>query len=129
MKRIKSTVSYHVPHWCHCNSDMNEFNGIPKNLCRFAVKTKTGYHCALHNEPLLTDGEWVNKVPACVRATAGVKAEIISDRVDPALPAVEPKQLIKATIELYSKTVNDLINQGYPRQLAEQVAKQHLLNN
>uniref|UniRef100_UPI001CF507FC hypothetical protein n=1 Tax=Hymenobacter terricola TaxID=2819236 RepID=UPI001CF507FC len=46
-----------------------------------------------------------------------------------AAPAVSPEDLIKQTIELYSKTTNDLIAQGYPRAMAELAAKKFILTN
>lgn len=45
------------------------------------------------------------------------------------LPTIDPTDLIKQTIDMYSNTVNGLINQGYPRVMAETAAKQHLLSN
>ena len=54
---------------------------------------------------------------------------MIDADVPPPAPTVSPKDIIKQTIDLYSKTINDLLGQGYPRNLAEQVAKQYLLDN
>ena len=42
-------------------------------------------------------------------------------------PTIPPKDLMKQTIELYSKTVSDLVAQGYPRPMAEQAAKKYIL--
>lgn len=71
----------------------------------------------------MSDGKQIQKIRQCCKATAGFESVI-----EPATaPTIPPKDLMKATIELYNKTVNDLISQGYPRQIAEQVAKQHVL--
>lgn len=57
-------------------------------------------------------------------ATAGVEIEETAPQ-----PVVNPMDLIKQTIDIYNKTVNDLLNQGYPRAMAETVAKKYLLDN
>lgn len=66
----------------------------------------------------------VNKTRACCKITAGFSSTIDATSTG---PEVNPKDLMKQTIELYSKTVNDLINQGYPRTIAEATAKTHIL--
>ena len=125
MRKIKSTVTYTVPSWNYCNSD-NLVNGgeLTTNTCRFCVKTKTGHDCLLYNEALSVSDGYISKVRACCRATAGYPSAI--DEAPP-VPTIPPKQLMSQTIDLYSKTVSDLLGQGYPRALAEQVAKKYLL--
>ena len=129
MKRIQSTVTYTVPNWNYCNSD-NLINGgeLSKHTCRFCVKTKAGHECLLYNESLSVNDGFISKVRACCKATAGYQSNIVTDAA-PQGPTIPPKQLMKSTIDLYAKTVNDLLAQGYPRNLAEQVAKQYLLDN
>ena len=124
MKTIKSTVSYRVPHWNYCNVDRFDVDGTPsKQVCQFCIKTKGGYRCALYDQPLMSDGVQIRKTPQCCKATAGYESVI-----EPAeAPTVQPRDLMKATIELYNKTVNDLVNQGYPRQMAEKAAEKHVL--
>lgn len=97
---------------------------MQKDVCRFCIKTKAGYRCLLYDQPLKSDGEFIDKVRDCCKATAGFASRI---EEAPPVPTVEPHELMKQTIELYSKTVNELLNQKYPRAIAEQVAKQHLL--
>lgn len=126
MKTIKSTVTYKVPHWNLCNVDRFDIDATPsKQLCQFCVKDKDGHRCLLYNQSLSSNGGQVQKLPQCCKTTAGF-ASVIEPPEAPTLP---PKDLMKQTIELYSKTVNDLITQGYPRQMAEQAAKQYILNN
>lgn len=36
---------------------------------------------------------------------------------------------MKQTIDLYVKTVEELVNQGYPRQIANTAAKKHVLGD
>lgn len=130
MKRIRSEVEYKVPHWNFCNRDDNELHRVPKELCQFCVKTKDGTtQCMLHNVTLRRVGGFVEKAKACCDATVGIRATIVADNVEAPLPEVDPKLLITQTIDLYSKTVNALLNQGYPRPIAENVAKQHIANN
>ena len=124
MKTIKSLVTYRVPHWPFCNVDKFDFDATPsKQVCQFCVKSKTGHHCMLYDKPLLSDGIQIQKFPQCVKATAGFESVI----EPPEVPTIQPKELMKQTIDIYNKTVNDLLAQGYPRPIAEQVAKKHIL--
>lgn len=124
MKTIKSTVTYKVPHWNFCNVDRFDMDATPsKQVCQFCVKTKDGHRCMLYNQPLMSDGIQIKKVPQCCKATAGFESI-----VEPAeAPTIPPRELMKQTIELYNKTVNDLLAQGYPRQMAELAAKKFML--
>ena len=78
----------------------------------------------LYDQELTTKGELINKVRECCRATAGF-ASVIDE--PPPAPTIQPKDLMKQTIDLYEKTLMELINQGYPRSIATTVAKQHIL--
>lgn len=125
MKRIKSTVSYTVPSWNFCNSDNLTFsNEMTDKVCRFCVKDKAGAHCMLYDKPLAIKDGLIYKVRECCKATAGFESVI--DEAPPA-PTIPPKDIMKQTIELYSKTMNDLIAQGYPRPMAELAAKKYIL--
>lgn len=126
MKSIKSNVTYKVPHWNYCNVDRLDMDATPsKQVCQFCIKERGGYRCALYNKPLYGNGTEIQKLPQCCKATAGFASVIEPEEA----PTIQPKDLMKAAIELYSKTVNDLISQGYPRQIAEQVAKKHILES
>lgn len=129
MKKIKSTVSYVVPHWQFCNSDNLVYDDeIPKETCKFCVKTKTGHKCLLYNETLSVNDGLISKVRKCCKATAGFKSEIDVDTMkQPQGPTVDPREVMKQTIELYDKTVRELTAQKYPRQMAESLAKQYIL--
>lgn len=127
MKRIKSNVTYLVPSWNYCNSDNLVGGDITKEKCRFCVKDGNGYECLLHGASLTTQGEYIYKTNTCKRATCGDRATIVSEHVEPQRPAVQPKELMKQTIELYVSTMNGLLNDGYPRPLAENLAKQFIL--
>lgn len=124
MKLIKSTISYKVPHWNFCNEDKFDFGGSAvKTTCRFCIKDKTGHHCLLYDKSLSVNNGLIQKVPACVDATAGFKSVIEPDEV----PTIEPKELMKQTINMYEKTVKDLMSQGYPQPIAAATAKKHIL--
>lgn len=83
----------------------------------------------LYNESLsVTDG-LINKTRACCKATAGIDARIDADRIEPPGPTVPPKELMKQTIALYDKTLNTLLNQGYPRPIAEKAARKYILGD
>ena len=101
---------------------------MTKDTCRFCIKTKAGYQCLLYNESLSVNDGFISKIRDCCKATAGYQSDIVTD-VAPPGPTISPKELMKSTIDIYVKTVNDLLGQGYPKQLAEQVAKQYLLDN
>ena len=132
MKRIKSTVAYKVPNWNFCNVDRFDLDGTPsKQLCQFCQKTKAGYRCTLYDEMLSAAGNEVAKTRQCCKATAGYPSVIepAQPATTPTVPTIPPKDLMKQTIELYSKTVNDLITQGYPRPMAEMAAKKFILES
>ena len=78
----------------------------------------------LYDKPLAIKDGLVYKVRDCCKATAGFESAI--DEPPPAA-TIQPKDLMKQTIELYSKTMNDLIAQGYPRPMAEAAAKKYIL--
>ena len=129
MKTIKSTVAYKVPHWNYCNVDRFDIDATPsKQVCQFCIKTNEGHRCALYNAPLMSNGKQIQKLTPCVRATAGY-ASVIEPEESAAAPTIKPKDLMEQTIDLYSKTVNDLITKGYPRQMAEKAAKKFILDN
>lgn len=79
----------------------------------------------LYDESLMADHGQVCKTKQCCRATAGFESVIEEPLQGPTIP---PRDLMKQTIELYSKTVNDLIAQGYPRSMAETAAKKFILD-
>lgn len=129
MKNIKSTVHYTVPNWNFCNSDnLSAAGEMTTQLCRFCIKTRAGYRCLLYDESLCVKDELIYKGRSCCKATAGFES-VIDATAAPEAPAISPKMLMKQTIELYTKTTNDLINQGYPRSMAELAAKKYLLDS
>ena len=92
-------------------------------VCQFCIKSKGSQRCALYDQPLMSDGIQIKKLPQCCKATAGFESVIET----PEAPAIDPKEIVKHAIDIYTRTVDDLINQGYPRQLAERAAKQSLI--
>lgn len=124
LKTVKTNVTYKVPAWCHCNIQGNIFGQPSKEKCRFCVKEKGHYRCALYNEVLSTSqGTLINKTRACEKATAGFASVVEETPV----PQVDPKVLMKHTIAEYNKVRKQLIAQGYPESLADKAAQEHLL--
>ncbi len=125
MQRLKSEITYKVPSWNFCNSDTySVLSGkVSKDTCRFCVKKGGAYRCMLHDEPLNYDGTFIEKTQGCKVASVGVAIEIL----DPAPPQVEPKQLMRMTIDEYNKQVKDLVATGYPYPMATKLAKQYVL--
>lgn len=127
MKKITSTVRYTVPHWNFCNIDHIDLGcTVPKKLCNFCERTKEGYRCLLYNKSLSSNDGLVDKTKECCKATAGFASNIDTTSNVPTIP---PKELMKQAIDLYVKTVEDLVNQGYPRQIANTAAKKHVLGD
>lgn len=125
MKKIKTTITYRVPSWDHCNHE--KMFSPSKEKCRFCVPNGKGFRCTLHNEPLtVTEDLLVNKAHQCVRASAGFGGPV--EEVDSlGMPPIDPALIMKVAINGYIKTYNGLINQGYPAGLAEEVAKKYMM--
>lgn len=120
MRRVKVTVMYAAPGWNFCDFEDG-------GMCRFCDKTKDGYVCRLYNENLSSCKNMVDKANACRRATAGFDAEVTIEAPPAPSPAVDPKVIMSETIKIYTKALNEMLAQGYPRQLAEKLAKQSVL--
>lgn len=120
MKCVKTTVTYKVPDWAYCNH--SNFGKPTKDMCRFCVKHGKQYICVLHNMPLeVAEGVLVKKDLSCIRATAGFVSEV-EDTV-----RIDPKDIIKMTMQEYRKIYRQLIAQGYPEGMADKLAQQALI--
>lgn len=127
MKKITSKISYIVPHWAFCNEDKFDIDGSKsKKTCKFCKMSKSGAECLLYNQSLSVSNGLVSKTRACEKATAGFESTIDSDRIEET-PAMDPKRIIKHSVDLYIKTYKDLLNQGYPREMAEALAKELIM--
>ena len=123
MKKLTATVSYIVPHWNFCNDDNLTYeNKMSKRTCKFCVKG----HCVLYDKALAIQDGLVHKTEACKRATAGHGATIDATYTT---PIVSPKDIIKQTVDMYSKVLADLLSQGYPRPMAEAAAKKYVMGD
>lgn len=117
MKRVKTIVNYKVPDWKFCNC--SRLGKPTEDMCRFCVKHGKSYVCVLHNMPLdMAEGILVKKDMACVRATAGFTSEVEDDI------QVDPKTVMKLTLQEYRKVYKQLIAQGYPDAMADKLAQQ-----
>lgn len=120
MKKVKTTVNYKVPDWVFCNC--SRLGKPTKDMCRFCVKHGKNYVCVLHNMPLeVVEGTLVKKDTACIKATAGFPSEV-EDTVQ-----VDPKTVMKMTMQEYRKAYNKLVGQGYPDAMADKLAQQLIL--
>lgn len=128
LKKVTTNITYKVPAWGHCNMQGNIFGQPTKEKCRFCIKEKGTYRCALYNEVLSTSqGTLVNKTRTCEKATAGFRSVATDIEEVPPVPTVEPKVLIKHTIAEYNKVRQQLISQGYPEAIAAKLAEQYVL--
>lgn len=129
LKKVTTNITYRVPDWEFCNLNSDKL-GVPSSeKCRFCVKEKGHHRCALYNYVLDShNGGFVVKTRECQRAVAGFKS-IVEDIVpEPGNePIVDPKALMKATINEYIKFRKKLLAQGYPESLAEKVAQEFVL--
>ena len=117
MKRVKTTVNYKVPDWEFCNC--SRLGKPTKDMCRFCVKHGKNYVCVLHNMPLdVVEGILVKKDMACIKATAGFPSEV-EDTIQ-----VDPKTVMKMTLQEYRKAYKQLIAQRYPDNMADKLAQQ-----
>lgn len=124
MKRIKSNITYEVPHWNFCNSDHIDIDGsMLKPTCRFYRQDKSGSYCTLYQRSLVNNDGLIEKTRECCKATAGFTSAV---GIAP-VPTVPPETIIRQTIDLYQRTVQDLLNQGYPQAMAAQVARQYII--
>lgn len=123
LAKVSTTVKYKVPAWNHCNMQGNVFGQPSKEKCRFCVKEKGYYRCALYNTVLSSEGPLVNKTRDCEKATAGFNIVVEDEQA----PSVPPKTIMKHTLAEYRKVYNQLINQGYPEAMADRLAQEYIL--
>lgn len=125
MRKIKVALQCRVPSWNFCNLDgMQPDQRITTEACRFCVSTKAGKRCLLYDKPLKFDGKFIYKPDECIDATAGFAITV--DEPVPERPVVDPKVIIRETLKLYNKELGDLLNQGYPRSMAEMIAMKYV---
>lgn len=123
MQKVKMTVVTKVPGWHFCNSDEISLSTTPsQKKCKFCDRVKGGYKCLLYDEYLSSTTTLVDKCPQCIKATNDATVEIVDS-----VPSVDPKLIIRESIDGYIKTVNSLMAQGYPQPLAETVARKYML--
>lgn len=123
MKRICTKVTYRVPDWEFCNHQAS-LTRASKEKCRFCVKHGGKHICVLYNMPLDTcEGHLVKKDIECYRATAGY-ASVVEDTPE---VNIDPRDIMRLTIQEYRKVYNALIAQGYPANMADKLAQQSIL--
>lgn len=123
MRKIKINVQCRVPSWNYCNLDVPTADQrYSKEKCRFCVSSKQGNYCSLYDSQLTSDIHFIHKNPQCIKATAGFAVSVD----EPTIAQVDPKLIIRETIKTYNKMLNDLLNQGYPRAMAETIATKYI---
>lgn len=119
MKTLKTTVTYRVPCGLYCNHNMQRSTVTTR--CRFCTEISRGrFVCVLHNEPLTTNGDLINKTRMCL-----AKARTVEDV--PATPTIPPQDLMKQVVAKYQQVYTDLRKQGYPESIAATGAKDIIL--
>ena len=125
MRKIKIELQCKVPSWNYCDIDTPTANHrFSKEKCRFCVTTKQGSYCNLFDAKLISDANFVHKVPQCIKATAGYAISVD----EPTIPQVDPKTFVTTTIKAYEKLIADLTKAGYTRAVAKEVALKDILN-
>lgn len=123
LKQVTTNITYRVSDWHYCNLTAN-----PKERCRFCVKDRNGYRCALYNMPLSTEETvYVVKTSDCKRALAGFKSVVKDVAEQEAEPQIDIRLVMKAAIDEYTKSRDRLLSQGYPAAIADKVAREFAL--
>lgn len=122
MKKVTTTLSYHISSGKYCNIKTENHHGFPADQrCRFCTNLGKGkFICVIHNKPLvIEDGCLIQKCASCLKnmKTKGMK-------VQNEMHVRSPKEIIQWTIKTYSKEYERLISEGYPAALAAQIAKE-----
>lgn len=127
MRKIKIQLQYRVPSWNFCDSDVpTDKNRFSKEKCRFCVSTKNGHHCILYDEALLSDVHFTHKTPQCIEASAGYAITIDEAPPQQEQTCKDSTAVAKAIFKEFDRIVADLVAQGYPRHIAETVARQDI---
>lgn len=125
MRKVKIEITTKLPSWHFCNLEKSAGLSISSELCRFCKKTKNGHRCLLYDKWLTSDRGLVDKTKACIKAAVHGTTAI----VDNELPQVDPKYIIRESLKTYKQTVNGLLSQGYPQNLAEDIAMKYVLGD
>ena len=128
LKKVTTNVTYKVPAWSYCRLlQEGSLTKESKNLCRFCIKEGKSYRCALYNMPLaIEEGVMPVKAPQCAKATAGFKS-VVEDIPDDNLTVIDPKIVMKAAIDEYTKVYKKLLGQGYPAAIADKATREYLI--
>lgn len=125
MKRVSMKVTCSLPSWHYCNYDGFTANGrFSKELCKFCKKTKAGYKCVLHDQPLTSDPTLVHKCKGCIDVCGRVTDEVVEAQQ----PPVDVQALVRDTLKSYNKLRMQLVAQGYPASIVDDVATRYMLN-
>ena len=123
VKKVTTEITYRVPMGSYCN-----LSDKTKDKCRFCVKDRSGYRCALYNEPLnTTETVYVLKARDCTRALCGYKSVVEDVQEQEFTSIVDPKLIMRTTLDEYTRVRNKLMSQGYPVSIVDKIAREYVL--
>lgn len=116
MYKVTTELTYYAPDGLYCN--------IEKQHCRFCVKHKDGYSCSLYQETLEHHGKTVLKTNDC---TYRKLSHIVEEQptVAPTMQ-IDPQEVIKMAVDSFLKIYDSLRSQGFPEEMARQLAKKEM---
>ena len=124
LRKCKAEVTYQCPNWDLCNEMQYSGMRAGKNTCRFCSKRGKSARCLLHDEVLTVneDGS-VKKCRKCTGHTSGlISQKVTSDLTASSSPKIDVKQLVKVTADNMQKMMKQLLNEGYPIEMAMKAA-------
>lgn len=124
LKIMKAEVKYQCPSWEFCNEMLQGGLNAGNKTCRFCVKSRGTCRCVLYDKTLNVHGDGtVDKCKECLGVTKGLfkKSTHVVDTVE-AKPNIDPQTIVKMTADQMQKVMRQLINQGYPAEMALKMA-------
>lgn len=126
MKKITTTVTHRVSDGQYCNLSPTRYKNFPiEQRCRFCTNVgKSTFVCVMHNLPLVVEeGCLIRKAPQCLRNMFQRGLTV----TEPDVPQINPKELMKWTMDEFDKIYKNLLTAGYPDALAMKTAREHVL--
>lgn len=126
LKVCKAEVTFQCPNWGYCNEML--YGGLQSgnNKCRFCVSRGRQTKCLLHDKSLMVNNDGtVNKCKECLGKTTGwFNAKTTQVDLSTRSPEykVDVKQIVKSTADNMQKAIKQLMNEGYPADIAIKAA-------
>jgi len=91
------------------------------HTCQFVKKERNDAYCTLHNTRLESHVKGVvSKCEACYACS--------KITIDEPTYNIDPKMVMKHTVDRYAKYLDELMNAGYPFSIAKKLAKDALMS-